>query len=360
MQKLQLYTNPEFDQLRNRQDELADQAVKDLIANPTWIGVINAWETFPDQFPEGFSESVKAFFDFYTHRIGTGDSSVVQKAQNYFDQKGDLYLAMLGFYALPYCYAFADGAEVLVRSNRIVDQIGERLGETGGFVMELFRPGAFRKADRAFLVCAKVRLIHAFSRHFIHQYAKDWDPAFGKPVNQEDMLGTNLAFSFIVLRGLTKMGFAPTEEEQKAVLAYWKWIGDLMGIDTSYWPETSKEAFELDRFIRKRHLKPSAAGQVLINSLVYFYQQTIPDSVLSDRIQPILSFFLGKEASQALGITFKPFVSGDIIGWMFSLLGWKNYGGKKGYSQIRQMMESQQKERFGKVLEIRLPELKRP
>lgn len=360
MQKLQLYTNSQFDQLRNRQDELADLAVLDLVANPNWIAEINTWETFPNQPPEQFSEPVRGFFDFYTQRIGKAEESILQKAQDYFDQKGDLYLAMLGFYSLPYCYAFADGAEVLVRSNRIVDQIGERLGETVGFVIELFRPGAFLKADRAFLVCANVRLIHAFSRYFIHNYAKDWDPAFGKPVNQEDIIGTNLAFSFIVLRGLTKMGFAPTEEEQKAVLAYWKWIGDLMGIDVSFWPETPKEAFELDRFIRKRHLKSSAAGQKLINSLIRFYQETIPDAVLNERIRPILSFFLGKEASLALGIPNKPFGSGDIIGWMFSLLGWKNYGGKKGYTQIRQMMESQQKERFGKVLEIRLPELKRP
>lgn len=359
MQKLQLYTTPQFDQLRNRQDELADQAVWDLVANPVWIVEINTWENFPNQIPKDFSESVRAFFEFYSHKIGTLEVSVLHKAQRYFDKKGDLYLAMLGFYALPYCYAFADGAEVLVRSNRIVEQIGERLGETGGFVMELFKPGAFLKADRAFLVCAKVRLIHAFSRYFIQKHSKDWDPAFGKPVNQEDMLGTNLAFSFIVLRGLTKMGFAPTEEEQSEILAYWKWIGELMGIDTGYWPDTSKEAFELDRTIRKRHLKPSAGGQKLIKALIFFYQETIPDAVLSEQIQPILSFFLGKEASAALGITYKPFVSGDIIGWMFSLLGWKNYGGKKGYPQIRKMMESQQKERFGKVLEIRLPELKR-
>jgi hypothetical protein len=360
VQKLQLYTQKELDQLRFRQDELADLAVMDLVSNPTWITEINSWKIIPKQLPIEFSDSVTSFFNFYQQKVGLADNKILRGAQDYFDQNGDLHLAMLGFYALPYCYAFADGAEVLVRSNRIVDQIGERLGETGGFVMELFRPGAFSENDRAFLVCGKVRLIHAFSRYFILKYAKDWNPDFGKPVNQEDMLGTNLAFSFIVLRGLTKMGFAPTEDEQKTVLAYWKWIGELMGIDVSFWPETPKEAFELDRIIRKRHLKSSAAGQKLINSLIRFYQETIPDAVLSDRIQPILSFFLGKEASLALGISYKPFVSGDIIGWMFSLLGWKNYGGKKGYQRIRKMMESQQKDRFGKVLEIRLPELNRP
>lgn len=117
---------------------------------------------------------------------------VLKNGQRFFAENGQLYTAMLGLYSLPYCYAFADGAEVLVRSKRIIDSIGERLGETGSFVMEIFKPGAFTSERSAFLVCAKVRLIHAFSRYFISHYAKDWDNAYGKPVNQETCSGPTL------------------------------------------------------------------------------------------------------------------------------------------------------------------------
>jgi hypothetical protein len=283
----------------------------------------------------------------------------LERGQRFFEQKGDLYLAMLGFYALPYCYAFADGAQVLVRSKRILENIGERLGETASFVMDIFQPGAFYQKDMAYLTCAKVRLIHAFSRYFISHYSKDWNSTYGQPVNQEDMLGTNLAFSFIVMRGLTKLGFQPSEEEFRDVLVYWKWIGELMGIDVTYWPETAKEAFELDRLIRRRHLKSSDAGQKLIRALMRFYEESIPEPLINQQVEHILVFFLGKEASKSLGLKSNRIVSGDLLGLMFTILGWKNYGVKKGYSNIRQTLESQQKSRFGRVLSIRLPELNR-
>jgi hypothetical protein len=354
--KLQQYNDSLFDQLRLQQDDLADQAVSTLVQAPDLIKTINSWEVLPKVLPPGFPDTLKDFFGFYERIKETADPAVLSPGQDFFDQKGDLYLAMLGFYSLPYCYAFGDGAQVLVRSKRIVDQIGERLGETASFVLDIFRPGAFFKDQIPYLTCAKVRLIHAFSRYFISHYSKDWNPDFGQPVNQEDMLGTNLAFSFIVLRGLSKLGFQPSEEEYHHLLAYWKWIGTLMGIDVSYWPDTTKEAFELDKLIRKRHLKPTDAGKKLINSLIAFYQETIPDQILKDQVVDIQAFLLGKEASNALGLRPARSLQGNILGLLFTFSGWKNYGGKKGYQTFRHNLEKQQIEQFGKISKINLPE----
>ena len=359
MEKLQFYTNSVFDQLRQRQDPLADQAVLALVQTPSLISSINSWKIIPDKLTQDFPAELKSFFDFYLEKAKEYSEPELRPAQDFFEEKGDLYLAMLGFYSLPYCYAFADGAQVLVRSNRILDQIGERLGETASFVLEIFRPGAFSIQDSAYLICAKVRLIHAFSRYFISQYAKDWDLAYGQPVNQEDMLGTNLAFSHIVLRGLGKMGATPSEKEYESVLIYWKWIGKLIGIDTQYWPTSTKEAFELDKLIRKRHLKSSEAGQRLVAGLLHFYQKTIPDPVLNSQAEGILSFFLGKEASEALALKPVLKVPGEILGLVFNFSGRKNFGGKKGYTALKKNLTGQQMVQFGRVLEIRLPELKR-
>jgi len=359
VEKLQFYTNSVFDQLRQRQDPLADQAVLALVQTPSLISSINSWKIIPDKLNQDFPAELKSFFDFYLEKSKEYSEAELLPAQDFFEEKGDLYLAMLGFYSLPYCYAFADGAQVLVRSNRILDQIGERLGETASFVLEIFRPGAFSIQDSAYLICAKVRLIHAFSRYFISQYAKDWDLAYGQPVNQEDMLGTNLAFSHIVLRGFGKMGATPSEKEYESVLIYWKWIGELMGIDTQFWPTSTKEAFELDKLIRKRHLKSSEAGQRLVAGLLHFYQKTIPDPVLNSQAEGILSFFLGKEGSEALALKPGLKVPGEILGLVFNFSGRKNFGGKKGYNALKKNLTAQQMVQFGRVLEIRLPELKR-
>lgn len=327
--------------------------------NPSWIAEINSWENIPQDLPSDFSVDVIQFFDFYQKKESSFEEITLNRGQHFFEKNGNLYTAMLGFYSLPYCYAFADGAEVLVRSKRIIDSIGERLAETGSFVLEIFKPGAFISDKSAFLVCAKVRLIHAFSRYFIEKYARNWDPKFGNPINQEDMLGTNLAFSQIVLRGLLKLGIAVTEEEYKSVLKYWKWIGELMGIDTDYWPETSKEAFELDKLIRTRHMRPSEAGQMLTKALLDYYRKTVPDPTLASQVEGIVAFFLGKEASKAVNLKSNKAIQGELLGLFFKVNGYMNFGSKMSYPTLKRTLDQQQIQQFGRVMRIQLPNVSR-
>lgn len=358
MSKIQLYENSQFDLLRTVQDPLADQLISQLVKKPELISLINTWTEIPTQIEISFPQEFQDYFNFYLH-LEDLPEPILKKGQELFNQKGDLYLAMLGFYSLPYAYAFGDGAEVLVRSKRILDDIGRRLGETGTFIMDIFEPGAFISSKKAYLTCAKVRLIHAFSRYFTSNYAKDWSDSFGKPINQEDLIGTNLTFSLIVIRGWKKMGFEVSNDEVDLLMNYWKWVGKLMGIDTNYWPDNAKEAFELEKLIRKRHLRHSDAGNKLINALIGYYKSTIPDQLISGQVIPILNFFLGKEASKALGIYTSQAVSGELLGLVFRFNGWKNYGSKKSYSQFAKDFELNQVASFGSKLSISLPELKR-
>lgn len=358
MSKLKLYQNDEFDRLRQIQDPLADQLVSQLIKNPDLITQINSWIEIPAEIEKSYPREFKDFFEFYLNQPDIPEEILV-KGQKIFDQKGDLYLAMLGFYSLPYAYAFGDGAEVLVRSKRILSDIGRRLGETSSFIMDVFEPGAFITKKKALLTCAKVRLIHAFSRYFIEHYAKDWSTSFGKPINQEDLIGTNLSFSLIVIRGWKKMGFNVKSEDVDTIMRYWKWVGKLMGIEEVYWPENSKEAFQLEKHIRNRHLKRSDAGHQLLQALISYYKATIPDALISTQVEPILNFFLGKEASKVLGIKSSLPVSGELLGLVFKFSGWKTYGTQKGYSNLARQFESNQLALYGERLEIKLPELKR-
>lgn len=358
MNLLSQYSNSIFDQLRLKKDFLADHAVQALVSNPQFAEEINSWESIPASLPINFPVELQRYFDFYLAKKKEFLGDEHQTAQAYFERNGDLYLAMLGFYSLPYCYAFADGAQVLVRSQRILDKIGERLGETTRFVLDIFKPGAFTSQDAAFLACAKVRLIHAFSRYFIRRYAKDWNAAFGEPINQEDLLGTNLAFSHIVLRGMTKIGLPPSAKEHQALLLYWKWIGELLGVETSLWPSTPKEAFELDRLIRKRQMKASEAGKKLTRALLEFYQQNIPDPVLKPQLESILAFFLGKEASKAVGLSSQVQVPGDILGLVLKGTGFKTFGSQKNYLALKKNLDSQQLLQFGKILQLNIPVLK--
>nr|WP_290427022.1 oxygenase MpaB family protein [Algoriphagus limi] len=356
---MKLYNQEEMDQLRTRQDPLADLAVISLIESPDLAREINGWNQIPDPLPSHFPKVLREYFFFFQEAAELADPDLLKKGQEFFSQTGDIYLGLLGFYSLPYCYAFGDGAQVLVRSKRIVDEIGIRLAETGYFVMELFKPGGFYKDQSPYLTCAKVRLIHAYSRYFISHYATDWKVEYGAPINQEDMLGTNLAFSMIVLRGLTKMGYSIESETFQLVLSYWKWLGALLGVDVKFWPESPKEAFELDRLIRKRHMKSTKAGKRLISALAEYYKHNIPDQIVRNQVDSLFSFFLGKEASQVLGISSEINLPGSLVDLIFKFSGWKNYGSKKTYQKIRSMMETQQKEQFGKLIQLQIPVLER-
>ena len=103
-------------------------------------------------------------------------------------------MLLLGFLSLPYCYAAANGAEVLVRSERIVNEPEKRLSETAQFVFDVMAKDAFEPHGQGLSTILKIRLMHAAVRWYIEQ-SDNWNKKLlGVPVNQEDMAGTNLSF----------------------------------------------------------------------------------------------------------------------------------------------------------------------
>lgn len=298
--KLDLYTDKHLNQLRNLGDGLADRAVEALLFEKELLSDINSWQEIPKRLPDNYPLAVKNYFEFFLKDHPHREASFIRDAQVFFEKHSSLILSLLGFYSLPYTYAFGDGAEVLVRSKKIVENPGERLAETTLFVLECYRPGAFSSDKKVLMVLAKVRLIHAMSRHFIKKYAGDWDQSWGLPINQEDLLSTNLTFSLLISRGMQKSNQSISSEERKMLLAYWGLVGYYLGIDTEFWPESNKEAFELEKIIRKRHLKKSTAGRLLLQSLLNFYRKNLFRPELSPFLENILQYYLGKEISSIL------------------------------------------------------------
>ncbi|EON76484.1 hypothetical protein ADIS_2934 [Lunatimonas lonarensis] len=298
------------------------------------------------------------FFEFYYHSLGNPEPEKMLRARYFFEKKAKVYLSLLGFYALPYTYAFADGAQVLVRSKRIVEDTGRRLDETFYFVLEAFRPAAFLEQNETLLTAAKVRLIHAFSRYFVQKHAKDWDPAWGLPINQEDLLGTNLAFSLIVLRGFSKLGLAPCSEDVEAILYYWKYIGMANGVDTRYWPDNAKQAYWLEKRIRERHVRPSEAGRLLTRKLLAFYQHSLPNRLPRQVIDGIVAYFLGPQLSDAVGISSRVPIPDLVYGFIFN----SNFFGPSGdldtYAGMRRFFDAQTTKKYGQPLGLTIPELR--
>ena len=230
------------------------------------------------------------------------DLEVLQKGFKFFDQHASDVMLLLGLLSLPYCYAAAKGSEVLVRSKYILENPEKRLLETAEFVFEVLKKNAFSEYGAGLVQILKVRLMHAMVRFRIEQ-SGSWDEqTLGKPINQEDMAGTNLSFSLIVVRGLRELGKDISAEDAENYINYWNQIGTLLGVNEDLQPETAKEAYVLDKSIRNRHFEPSEAGKKLFASLRNYFVKATVGSPIEGITDAFMEKLLGKNIAKMLGL----------------------------------------------------------
>jgi hypothetical protein len=348
---LNLYSNDNFNLLRNQIDPLSDGIIPLLIQQPEWAVAINQVEHISQLPISEFPKQIQQFLNFYTTKPHFIQEEKIKLAQEFFNKNGSLYLTLLGLYSLPYCYAFADGAQVLYRSQRITNDIGNRLAETALFVLEAFQPGLFILHDQGMMSILKVRLIHSYGRFLIQKHSKDWNPHWGHPINQEDLLGTNLAFSLLVLRGFNKLKRKIDQETFESILHYWKVLGHYLGLQIDYWPTTSKEAFELEKLIRKRHLKSSREGKLLLKGLMQYLVSEMEGSPSLNQIESIIAYFLDEDASEALGLKHQliipPFLLSPLFNFNFNVNNPKD----QSYLKVKQEFF----ERYKKDIQLQIP-----
>ena len=240
------------------------------------------------------------------------NASLMKKGSQFFAAHAEVILNLLGLLSLPYCYAAADGAMVLQLSERMRNDTGKRLFDTADFVWDVMAPDAFERLGSGFASILKVRLGHAAARYYTSRNS-EWNSSWGVPVNQEDMAGTNLSMSLIVIRGMRKLGFTVQYEEQQAFMHLWNVIGALLGIRQELLPETGKEAQLLESAIRTRHFKTSPHGQSLTRSLTEYLSQAAKEQGLpADDLLGLMRFLLGDELSRLLHIEAPQLSAGKL------------------------------------------------
>ena len=227
----------------------------------------------------------------------------MEQGHAFFARHASLIMNMLGLLSLPYCYAAADGARVLYLSERIRNDTAKRLAETGDFVWEVMAPNAFTPEGKGFASILKVRLIHAAVRYYTLQSGK-WNAGeWGQPVNQEDMAGTNLSFSLLVIRGLRKLDVAVSYADQQAFMHLWNVIGYLSGVEYDLLPDDGKQAIALEQAISNHQFKPSKEGQALTRALIdYFTSLNLQSPFGSKETVQLMRFLLGSEVADILAL----------------------------------------------------------
>jgi hypothetical protein len=292
---------------RQRQDPPADAVIEAVAAlsGHVAVGRLMAWLGKPaDQNLDALPGVVQDFFRENARLPAFADEEKMRRGLTFFQKREGPIGLMLGFLSLPYTYLGANGVQVLMLSGRMLGDTRKRLEETGEFLFGLMNERAWKTGD-AFVRCLKVRLIHAAVRWFTAQSGR-YDPAWGAPVNQEDMAGTNLTFSWIVIRGLRRANLAPTEEEAGDYLHLWNVVGALNGVHETLLPQNLREAFLLDKAIAQRQFQPSPEGRALTKALLRAIEDLIPSFTLKALPAAQMRFLLGDEYADALGIPEVP------------------------------------------------------
>lgn len=303
------YASAHLADMRLQGDALADNVVRNLFQigyNPMVEKEYNAYQFNDEQIPASFPTSLTEYFEQIKEQAGEFPLKDWTNGQAVFSKYAQELLAMLGFLSLPYCYAAADGAQVLYRSKRIRQSPEKRLLETAAFVFDVSEPNAFVSGGKGIISAGKVRLMHAAIRYHIIS-SGHWPERLGTPINQEDMAGTNLAFSLISIRGLRKLGYQIPVGDAWAFIKMWNGIGLLLGIDKSLLPDDTREAFNLEKAIAKRNFRHSEEGVALTSALHEYMRSSFSEKGPLDPAS-ITAFLVGDKVAPMLGLK-----SGSIV-----------------------------------------------
>jgi hypothetical protein len=228
------------------------------------------------------------------------EESLMNKGFRFFKEHQNNIGLLLGCLSLPYCYAAADGAMVLYLSERLRTDTWKRLQETAEFVFGIMNPQEWQ-TGRAQQRIVQVRFTHAMARMYAHKSGR-WNMAWGQPINQEDMAGTNLAFSYIVIKGLRKMNKNIDPNDAEGFLHLWNVVGYMNGVNEELLPKNLREAFRLDQAIASRQFRASEVGVALTLSLVKTLEGLVPNPIFKSIPTANMRFLLGDPLADLLQI----------------------------------------------------------
>lgn len=276
------WTNEQLEHMREQTDPLADEVVAAVVdsgglgaLNETMRLLVNNRDVIPDSLPE----IVQDYFEKTQKLPDWADPQKIIHGEKVFNVYGLEMLAMLFFVSLPYSYATRKGSHVLAITAQLTKHVHRRIFRTAQFIIDVMQTGGLGPNGRGIRSAQKVRLIHASIRYYIAhnpRWKSEWDPAWGHPINQEDMAGTVMDFFFGVMKGFQRCRFRISEEEAEAYLHSWKIVGHIIGVRSELLPENVEDAFALANKIIERQQGASDSGKVLTKDLIGFIQGFLP------------------------------------------------------------------------------------
>jgi ER-bound oxygenase mpaB/B'/Rubber oxygenase, catalytic domain len=294
------WTDLFLDSLRAIGDPPADKVIADLFAGTA--DASRAFRALVVQHNEVADPAMAAFINDMEAPPSWLDPLLVAEGQECFARWGSHVFTALYAAALPSAYASWRGVQVLGLTARLETDAKRRLNETAQFHLDVMERGGLDPGKGGHTDVRHVRLMHAAVRWLIENDPRaEWDPAWGTPINQEDLLETLLTFTEIVFEVFDRTGVHYTSADAHAYLHTWSYIGWLLGIRPDLLPLTRAQTSTLMPMVRRRQFGHSEAGQMLTAALLDQGTRLVPPG-LRGLPASTLRFYIGDETADFLGV----------------------------------------------------------
>lgn len=295
---------------RTQMDPLADRTVASIMSNNQEGEINHLFKSIVkdrNHLPPTAPAELHQYFDTSAKLPDWADPDLIALGQQIYLRHGFWIGLLLCYKSLPECYACARGAEVLHRTARLnekdgsLDTYSRRIAETAQFVVFAMSPDGLSPKGKGLVSTQKVRLIHGTIRFFLKQHHWE-DEKFGQPINQEDLAGTLMSFSALVIEGLEIIGIEFEPVELEAYIHCWRVIGHIVGLDEDLIPKNSQDALKLGHSILDKEMAPSDHAKELVRALRKFQDVKSKPILGSNSNIALMRLMMGKEVSDLLGV----------------------------------------------------------
>lgn len=293
-------------------DQLADRVIREVMIPHGYPKTIQ----WIDQGLKGeetaeIPQILMELLDFSTKKPLWLDLEQVELGAKLCRRSGTRGFMVLRNYCLMGGYESSAINKPLIFTGALKKGAAKRTTETTDFWVKVIAERALEQPLLAIRECILIRLMHAYARVSILQRT-DWKTdEWGEPLNQWDMIATNLGFSLVFLDGIRSLGVRPKPEEVPGLFHLWKYIGYLLGIPAEYLPETEEAAIrELYAWTINQPPADEDTKELARALMLEPHTSTFPKKDWQKKrvVQLHLAynyFFLGAESCKAMGLPVK-------------------------------------------------------
>lgn len=329
-----------LDELRASTDLVADACVAELDQHRDYADLFKLDVSNMSRLPDDAPVPLKKFFDETEHhlyletdltRFPFGvDPDRMDRGEKVFLDHAFFASVVLLAKSLPEGYAAPCLSVLLNLSGNLRTRPYRRLLGVLQLVLDVASTHGFESSGRALAVARQARLMHAGIRRFSPGLLPEYETTYrGKPVNFEDMLGTIMGLSLLVIDGMPKLGDALPEQDAEDYYYLWRAFAVAMGIhppglrgNSSWVPATLNEAREFYASYERRHYEHDSAknpsGVALAQENLDMLHNLMPRVTRLPGLKRIpellMTQLIGDEGCRRVGLT--PYVVPYGLNWL--------------------------------------------